>query len=194
MKKNPLSFIKTFSIGLRDGILIFIALATIAPFVYREVLERTDSNSNVVIGSVHILDVELPDRPFTPTPEPLQPTSVPTPMPTPTLQAPTTEAAPVVNGGFIKLNLEEIRPGLWTQVQWLAGDGNWYDVNGWGGHLNEGSSVLWFVGSNHLGAQPAFRWRVFDAEGGTLLATSEQFYLPKAVRETVQVTVSMPAK
>ena len=59
MKKNPLSFFKTISIGLKDGILILVVLATISPFVYRQVLGRTTSSSNVAIGSVDVPDAQF---------------------------------------------------------------------------------------------------------------------------------------
>ncbi|MCB8944290.1 MAG: hypothetical protein H6658_11115 [Ardenticatenaceae bacterium] len=202
MQHKLFAFFKSFSIGLKDGILILIALAVISPFVYREVLERTASNSDVVIGSVDVSHAELPIRPSTPTPVALI-TPTPTMMPTPTLRptaVPTTNAAPTtapskpeVDGGFIQLTLQGLRAGLWTQVQWLAGDGQWYDVNGWAGHLTENNDVLWFVGQNHLGAQPTFRWLVYDAEGGTLLATSDGFLLPTAAKETIHVTITLPS-
>jgi len=202
MKSKLSTFFRSFSIGLRDGVLILIALATISPFVYREVLGRTSTNSEVVLGSVNSNNADLPDRPPTPTPTstPTVSDSTPTPVPTPTAKPtedPTDDSndssGPTVKGGFIHLNIEGIRPGLWTQVQWLAGDGNWYDVNGWGGNLTADNDVLWFVGNEHLGAQAAFRWLAYDAEGGTLLGTSEQFYLPTAVKETIYITITIPA-
>ena len=204
MKKNPLSFLKTFSLGLKDGLLILVVLAAISPFVYREVLHRTSSNSDVVTGSVGVTEADLPIRPSTSTP--VAPTATPraTLMPTPTLQpteSPTTTSESnessshrPVDGGFITLHIEGLREGLWTQVQWLAGDGNWYDVNGWAGHLTANNDVLWFVGKDHLGAEPAFRWLVYDAEGGSLLATSDEFHLPTDAKQTVNVAVSVPAQ
>lgn len=205
-QQNPFTFFKSFSLGVKDGILILVILATISPFVYREVLQRTSTSSEVVAGSI---DTDLPIRPSTATPEANQPTATPTPtqmpvathMPTPTA-APTTaaptavpdtaSAAPVLDGGFIQLSIDNVREGLWTQVQWLAGDGNWYNVNGWGGKLTDSLNVLWFVGKDHLGAEPAFRWQVYDGEGGALLTTSGEFHLPTNTRETVYMTVSLP--
>ena len=213
-QKKPLSFFKSFSIGVKDGILILIILAVISPFVYQEVLQRTSSISDlVVVGSV---DNELPIRPPTPIAT-LAPTSVPTSMPTtiptsvptsmptprptdqatpvPTTEAPTKEAPappqPVIDGGFIQLNIYGLGGRPWTQIQWLDRDGIWHDVNGWGGHLTENNNVLWYVGSNHLGTRSAFRWQIYDSEGGSLLATSDEFRLPTVAKETVYVIVSL---
>ena len=196
MKHNLLSNFKTFGLGLKDGILILIILAAISPFVYGEVLERTASTSNVVIGSLDVDEADLPTRPSTPTPEPSNPTTVPTPTSSPTPQPTKVSASSpqVVDGGFIQLHVEGIRPGLWTQVQWLAGDGKWYDVNGWGGHLTQNNDVLWFVGKNHLGAEPVFRWLAYDQEGGSLLAMSNAFYLPELAKQTVEVTLIVPSQ
>lgn len=196
MNKKNNSLFKAFTIGLKDGLLILIALAIIVPFVYQEIWGRTTSNSAVVIGSV---DGDLPTRPPTATPEPISslptttPTSVPTPTPRPTQSpASSNSSKQPVDGGFIRLIVVPIRANIWTQVQWLAGDGNWYDVYGWGGHLTENRDVLWFVGKELLGAEPAFRWQVYDAEGGSLLATSTEFYLPQRAKEAVQVTLELP--
>jgi hypothetical protein len=193
MNKKPNALLRSFAIGLKDGLLILIILAVITPFVYQELLERTTSSSEVMIGSIDG-NGDLPTRPPTPTPGPMTPTTTPTPVPMPTATPSASgQSKPIIDGGFIRLTIDPLRAGIWTQVQWLAGDGNWYDVNGWGGHLTSNNDVLWYVGKEHLGAQPAFRWQIYDAEGGSLLATSSEFYLPQTARETIQVTATLPA-
>jgi hypothetical protein len=187
-KKSP-TLLRALGIGLKDGLIILVILATISPFVYKEVLSRTSSNSDVVLGSI---DGDLPDRPPTATPEPVGPTATPTVTPTMVPQSTEESADPPIDGGFIHLSMDGLRAGLWTQVQWLAGDGNWYDVNGWGGELTAANDVLWFVGKDHLGAEPVFRWQIYDGEGGALLATSDSFHLPMYAKETIHVTTVLP--
>ena len=198
MNKKSNTLLRAFTIGLKDGLLILIALAVITPFVYREIFQRTTSSTEVMIGSVD--GEELPTRPPTPTPDPLSPspTTTPTPVPMPTArptEAPSAsgQSKESVDGGFIRLTIDPLRAGIWTQVQWLAGDGNWYDVNGWGGHLTSNNDVLWYVGKDHLGAEPSFRWQVYDAEGGSLLATSSEFHLPQRAREIIHVSAMLPS-
>ena len=83
---------------------------------------------------------------------------------------------------------------LWTQVQWQDALGAWHDVEGWQGTLDEvqdgtGKKTWWVTGSDE-GKGP-FRWRVYRSKGGWLFTTSEQFYLPAAVGETVRVELSL---
>jgi hypothetical protein len=78
----------------------------------------------------------------------------------------------------------------WTMVQWLTGDGNWVDVDGWRGNFDRNGVVAWWVGADLLGEGP-FRWLVLESEGGDLLTTSETFDLPADAGDIVVVEVSL---
>ncbi|HQE93732.1 MAG TPA: hypothetical protein PLH19_02460 [Anaerolineae bacterium] len=87
---------------------------------------------------------------------------------------------------------------LWTVVQWQDAQGDWHDVEGWRGTLdevakNEGRKV-WWLPADLFGAGP-FRWVVYAPHGGAMLAISPAFYLPTATgqRTMVTVTLSPPA-
>jgi len=96
-------------------------------------------------------------------------------------------------GGFIYLHVQSARQELWTVVQWQDGSGDWHDVEGWQGTLddiqNEIGYKVWWVAKSGLGTGP-FRWLVYQSKGGRLLATSEPFYLPGFKGGTVMVEVS----
>lgn len=132
------------------------------------------------------VDGSLPDRPPTVTPV-VDPIIDPTATPVPQVVQDNANT----NGGFIRLQIDGAKSGIWTEVQWLAGDGNWYTVDGWRGQLLADSTVVWYVSPELLGAGAWFRWRVFDGEGGQLLTTSDAFKLPGASMQTVAVSLSM---
>ncbi len=150
-------------------------------------------------------NTDLPPRPVTATPT-LRPTIAPPSNPTATAVPPSAPTAtPVpdpddgsvnsrenVSGGFIQLLVNDAAVGMWTEIQWLAGDGNWYTVDGWRGHTMADRGVYWYVSEAHLGATAWFRWQVFDSEGGVLLVTSDAFKLPGAAMETVAISVTVP--
>ena len=87
---------------------------------------------------------------------------------------------------------------LWTEVQWQdPALGTWSDVVGWQGGLdsvaNNGAGNVvgcktWWVGGSDQGTGP-FRWLVYDAPGGRLLAASESFSLPDTSRGVMVVGV-----
>ena len=76
---------------------------------------------------------------------------------------------------------------LWTVLQWQdPGLETWSDVMSWQGGLdsvvNDGAAGVvgyktWWVGGSDQGTG-LFRWLVYEAPSGTLLATSESFSLP----------------
>jgi len=101
---------------------------------------------------------------------------------------PTPEISPL---GMIVLHVSPIRPGLWTIVQWQDGESGWHDVGGWQAPVDESGRVLWAVAPPDRGTGP-FRWLVYTAEGGELLAASESFYLPDQPAEVTQVEVRIP--
>jgi hypothetical protein len=134
------------------------------------------------------VDGSLPDRPPTATPVGV-PGSGDDSTATPAPQV--VQGNAHVEGGFICLQLSGGKPGLWTEVQWLAGDGNWYNVDGWRGNVLPDNSVVWYVGVENIGATAWFRWSIFDREGGQLLATSDAFKLPGATMQTITVPLAL---
>ena len=90
---------------------------------------------------------------------------------------------------------------LWTAVQWQDAGGRWHVVEGWQGgldgvRLGDGDpptgEKTWWVAADDMDAGP-FRWVVYRARGGRLLATSETFYLPRSIGATTTVVVSLRA-
>lgn len=106
------------------------------------------------------------------------------PRPVPPLATP----APKLSAGAIELHVTAAQTGLWTVVQWQDNLGDWHDVEGWQGTLDEGDVKVWWVARADLGKGP-FRWLV--TQGGELVATSEAFYLPGSAGETTRVSVSL---
>ena len=109
---------------------------------------------------------------------PPRPTAVPTPNPPKRIE-----------GGFIELQATgEVAADLWTVVQWQDDDGNWHDVTGWQGGLDEQNIKLWWVAEEHLGDGP-FRWLItLDAE---MLAVSESFFLPAHHGQKINVPIAI---
>lgn len=108
---------------------------------------------------------ELPDRPedmLTPTPE------------------------PVGAGAGIELSVTGATAPYHAVVQWQDGLGNWHDVEGWRGEVEE-NRVLWYVAPEYLGAGP-FRWVVYRADD--TLGTSENFNLPAGNGVLIRVSVA----
>jgi len=60
-------------------------------------------------------------------------------------------------------------------VQWQDGLGSWHDVEGWVGAINNENQVTWTVLAAERGSGP-YRWRVYSAAEGDLIATSDPFY------------------
>ena len=105
---------------------------------------------------------------------PPRPTVAPTPRPD--------------KGGQIELQVEGAAADVWTLVQWQDAEGDWHDVDGWQGSLDDGRSKTWWVGEAHLGSGP-FRWVVLGENN--LTEISEPFDLPALPDEKVIVTISL---
>jgi hypothetical protein len=110
--------------------------------------------------------------------------------PRPTV-VPPDAAQPEVTGGFITLVIDGTMNEMWTAVQWQDHNNSWHLVDGWQGTPNADNDVRWYVGQANLGSGP-FRWLVYDAPDGNLLATSEAFMLPEHARQTVTISVALP--
>ncbi|MBN1874662.1 MAG: hypothetical protein JXA33_10565 [Anaerolineae bacterium] len=82
---------------------------------------------------------------------------------------------------------------LWTVVQWQDAFGDWHDVEGWRGTLDEvgvgEGRKVWWLPADLFGVGP-FRWQVYTQPAGALLATSQAFYLPDLVGQIEVVTVT----
>lgn len=119
----------------------------------------------------------------------------PRPDPTATPTTPTATAVPATptHGAAIRLHTSESMPGAWTVVQWQNEHGNWYDVVGWRGHLDEGQADMktWWVYPANYGQGP-FRWVLYASEGGKQLAISELFDLPTWNGQFVNIDIELP--
>lgn len=90
---------------------------------------------------------------------------------------------------------------VWTTIQWYDGQSTWYDVAGWQGNLDaiaQGDAGWvgtkeWWAGKKDLGTGP-FRWQIYDYQGGSLLVTSEPFYLPEKTGSTLVLQPVLEAK
>jgi hypothetical protein len=98
-------------------------------------------------------------------------------------------------GAGIELRVPAARSDWWTVVQWQDAQKNWNTVTGWQGSFDEiksgVGSKLWWVAPADLGKGP-FRWAIYSAKGGQLLAASEDFNLPARSKTKTVVTVSVP--
>ena len=104
---------------------------------------------------------------------PPRPTAEPSPQPE-------TRSEPAC-GATIQLSVSPASEALWTVVQWQDAWGNWHDVEGWRGTLDElsrgtGTKIWWVARPDY--AKGPFRWAVYAHQGGQLLGTSGNFSLP----------------
>jgi len=85
-----------------------------------------------------------------------------------------------------------VSPTTWTQIQWQDYQGNWHNVDGWRGTVDQNRRVTWWVGEDNLETGP-FRWLAYATEGSDepIAAISEPFILP-SVRQTTEVTIILP--
>lgn len=93
-------------------------------------------------------------------------------------------------GAFIELHVQPAQPGAWVTVQWLDNSGNWIDVEGWSGVIEENKPVLWWVKEADFGKGP-FRWAVYTDSGNSQVLASDEFYLPRQVGETLPVRITV---
>jgi len=119
---------------------------------------------------------------------PRPPTSTPVHLPTATPAG--KRAASIPTGAYIVLQADGVDPGVWAMVQWADAQGDWHDVTGWQGDLDDGHRKTWWVHPRDFGTGP-FRWIVLQERGGSILGASASFYLPSAARERVRVGVAL---
>jgi len=109
----------------------------------------------------------------------------PTKTPTAEKAIPTREAL----AGTLLLNTQPAQDGLWSVVQWQGAMGNWNDVEGWKGVVQQGKTIWWVEQSDW--GKASYRWVIFQEEGGAVLASSEPFSLPGSGK-TLIVQVDLP--
>lgn len=141
-----------------------------------------------------------PTRPPLP-PLPTYPSPSATPEPSPTTHL--SEEPKKHEGGKVTLSVQFPQDwpwyeidwhDLWTVVQWQDDYGNWHDVDGWQGGLDEVSEGIgqkaWWFGEDLLGQGP-FRWLIYREQEGVLLAQSQAFYLPDQTGGALSVSMSV---
>ena len=88
---------------------------------------------------------------------------------------------------------------VWSEVEWEDSQkGEWFLVDGWKGNLDaieqgENGWVAtkeWWAADDIMGKGP-LRWKVYDHNGGRLLAMSEPFYLADFTGGMVIVPVEL---
>jgi hypothetical protein len=106
---------------------------------------------------------------------------------------PTAVPAVPVNGATVRLHTSASMPGAWTIIEWQNELGDWYEVAGWRGHLDDGNADMkaWWVYPTNYGEGP-FRWLVYTGQNGDLLAVSEPFDLPNHNHQVVSVEIEIP--
>jgi len=123
----------------------------------------------------------VPDQPsLRQTIPPYRPTSTPTRKP----------AARRPTGAHIVLQVDGTAARLWTIVQWMDAQGDWHDVTGWRGDLDDEHHKTWWVHPRDFGTGP-FRWIVLEDPHGPMLAASAPFHLPTVSRETMRVDIAL---
>jgi hypothetical protein len=128
---------------------------------------------------------QLPPRPtLTPTPIPATATPTATAIVMPSV---TPTAVVVEQPARIRLVVDAQYDGAWSLVQWQGGQGDWHDVGGWLGEIENGQ-VQWRVLPKDYDTGP-FRWIVLDQPGGKVLAVSASFTLPNAEKPLMVVTL-----
>lgn len=119
----------------------------------------------------------------------------PTPIPRPTVSSsqnhpPTMtndnvehSASPLI--GSIVLKVQPPLESLQSVVQWQDSQGDWHDVDGWRGSVDNGTTV-WWVEEKDFETGP-FRWALYEKTEGKVIAVSHSFYLPNRLQRHLTV-------
>ncbi len=133
----------------------------------------------IMLAGVILVASFLLQRPAPAQALPPRPTAVPT-------------AVPIITGAGIQLTVEGAVGNEWTMVQWQHPfTGEWHDISGWQGRLNEDMGQQWWVGSEHFGRGP-YRWQVYEQEINSLVAVSDSFTMPERSGQILQIHVTVP--
>ncbi|MEM8857550.1 MAG: hypothetical protein AAGD96_04475 [Chloroflexota bacterium] len=161
-------------------------LPTVDSVMAETIPTRTPSAGQTVPTRTPVAGETIPTR--TPAPGETIPTrtpapgeTIPTRTPSPENSADSKADAPSRSGdqgSQIVLQSASADADDWVTVEWLAGDGQWYEVDGWRGNIHNGE-LIWWVSDANLG-QGMFRWVVYaDQSQAAINATSEPFRLPE---------------
>jgi hypothetical protein len=112
--------------------------------------------------------------------------SVLPPRPTPSPGAPAPRKSPT--GAYIVLHMTSAPAEVWTVVQWQDAFGDWQDVEGWQGTLDDAQHKTWWVAKKDFDTGP-FRWAVYREKAGPLVLTSDSFFLPDGVGKTSKIEI-----
>ena len=150
-------------------------IPTRTPMAGETIPTRTPSASETIPTRTPIAGETIPTR------TPVAGETIPTRTPSPDNSADSKADAPSRagdRGSMIVLQSSSADGDDWVTVEWLAGDGNWYEVNGWRGHINNGE-IIWWVSKENLG-QGLFRWVVYDNDSQQQVhSVSDPFSLPE---------------
>jgi hypothetical protein len=125
---------------------------------------------------------DLPNRPLAPTPTTAAIATVPV-VADATSTPQSITASTTDRGSLIVLETSSSDEDDWVTMEWLAGDGSWYEVDGWRGNIHNGQ-VIWWVAPENLG-DGMFKWMVYsDDTKTTHLKSSDPFYLPEQEKIT----------
>jgi hypothetical protein len=91
-------------------------------------------------------------------------------------------------GTHIELQTQPAAAGLWSVIQWQDHQGDWHNVEGWRGTVNERGAQRWWVDQKDFATGP-FRWAVMFGENGAVISTSQVFDLPAGADQTLLVVV-----
>jgi hypothetical protein len=129
----------------------------------------------IIVAAITLLtstvSADLPDRPD----------------PAPTDQSGSEDADDLI-GAYIELT--SANQG-WSVVQWQDENGDWHNVDGWQGNIDNDGTKRWWVAQKDFGSGP-FRWVVLAAPNGQMLANSASFRLPSEVNMIQPVIASQP--
>ena len=127
---------------------------------------------------------------FAPAANALPPRPTPPPPDQPTSGSDDGSASVELHVHFSPMQLSDWQK-VWTVVQWQDRQGDWHDVEGWRGSLDEivagEGKKTWWVYRQDLGKGP-FRWQI---HWGPVVVNSQLFHLPQVPGRTEIVGVSL---
>lgn len=132
----------------------------------------------------------LPSLPTAASGFPPRPTDIPNPTPESPPESMATPVPDTTNeGALIFLHIPSPPADLQTIVQWQDGLGEWHDVTGWQGTLNEANFIVWWVAPRDLGAA-WYRWVAFTTDG-RIHTTSDAFSLPEQPDQALHILITL---
>lgn len=141
------------------------------------------------LPSAHTAASGFPPRPTLIPTETAVPTATSLPVPTATPSSSTNTPQTDSGGALIYLHVPTPPSDLQTVVQWQDGLGNWHDIEGWRGTLNQANFIVWWVAPHDLGAV-WYRWQVYTADG-RITTHSDAFSLPTQPNQNLHILVTL---